>query len=347
MMSKPPTSKDNTSNERCEHKNFKMLIRTEVRRLAFDVGTNTVTGVVVRPTGGGAEQKIKLKPGGRVVLAAGSVASPAILLRSKVKLGREAGHLTDHDILYRAVSFKYLKPEYRDEVGSMKLQTYFLMGTRNRRFGLANMSIHASSFLPRANVVDKNLPQMIMAFILPCPLERSCEITLDGTEPKVVMNRTQEYDQDDRKHYLKRMEEIMKIAICTIEKNLKVKFVDEDRPGDYLSYLELGGVAHELGTLPMPGHCLTETGSVDENLKLADYNGVYVCDLSIFPMSPESNPSLTLAALSLRLSRHLVPRDKPRFGSEHDLGRQPFWRDDQGLGVELWRRCSTGVGTQG
>ncbi|KAG9005325.1 hypothetical protein FRB94_001616 [Tulasnella sp. JGI-2019a] len=147
MMSKPPTSKDNTSNERCEHKNFKMLIRTEVRRLAFDVGTNTVTGVVVRPTGGGAEQKIKLKPGGRVVLAAGSVASPAILLRSKVKLGREAGHLTDHDILYRAVSFKYLKPEYRDEVGSMKLQTYFLMDTRNRRFGLANMSIHASSFL--------------------------------------------------------------------------------------------------------------------------------------------------------------------------------------------------------
>ncbi|KAG9002995.1 hypothetical protein FRB94_001617 [Tulasnella sp. JGI-2019a] len=171
-----------------------------------------------------------------------------------------------------------------------------------------------------------------MAFILPCPLERSCEITLDGTEPKVVMNRTQEYDQDDRKRYLKRMEEITKIAICTIEENLKVKFVDKDRPGDSLSYLELGGVAHELGTLPMPGHCLTETGSVDENLKPADYNGVYVCDLSIFPMSPESNPSLTLAALSLRLSRHLVPRDTNR-----DLDPSTIWVvNHSGEMIKVW-----------
>ncbi|KAG9005341.1 hypothetical protein FRB94_001632 [Tulasnella sp. JGI-2019a] len=316
MMSKPPANNDPTSNERSEHKNFKMLLETEVRRLELDATTKTATGVVVRPTGGGTEKTIKLKAGGRVILAAGSVASPAILLRSGVKLGREAGHITDHDILYRAISFRYLKPEYREEVGSMKLQTYFKMGIRDHRFGLANMSIDASSFLPRAHSADKNLPQMIMSFILPCILESSCSVTLEGDEPKVVMTRTTEYTEEDRQRYLARMEEITKDAMKTIKSHLKVEFVNENRPGDYLSYLELGGVAHELGTLPMPGRGVHELYTIDENLKLAEYNGVYVCDLSIFPMSPEANPTLTLAALTLRLSRHLVPREKERIFAE-------------------------------
>ena len=34
---------------------------------------------------------------------------------------------------------------------------------------------------------------------------------------------------------------------------------------------------------------------------------MYACDLSVFPYSPAANPTLTLAALSLRLSDHLVP----------------------------------------
>ncbi|KAG9002989.1 hypothetical protein FRB93_011276 [Tulasnella sp. JGI-2019a] len=83
------------------------------------------------------------------------------------------------------------------------------------------------------------------------------------------------------------MEEITKEAIETIKSHLKVE------AGDFLSFLELGGVAHELGTLPMPGRSANGWYTVDENLKLADYNGIYVCDLSIFAMSPEANPTLT------------------------------------------------------
>ncbi|KAG9030682.1 hypothetical protein FRB95_003643 [Tulasnella sp. JGI-2019a] len=312
MMSRPPASDDPAGNERAEHVNFKMLLRTEVRKVELDTATKTATGVIVRATGGGPEKTIKLKAGGRVVLATGSVASPAILLRSGVRLGKEAGHITDHDILYRSVSFRYLKPEYRDEVGPMKLQTFFLMGTRDRRFGLANMSIDASSYLPGAKSSEKNLHQMIISFMLPCALEPSCSITLEGDEPKVVITRSQEYNQEDRRHYLKRMEDVTKSAISTMEKYLKAEFVDEDRPGDYLSYLELGGAAHELGSLPMPGRGRNELHSIDEDLKLCDYQGIYVCDNSIFPMSPAANPTLTLAALSIRLSRALVARDRQR-----------------------------------
>ncbi|CUA72927.1 hypothetical protein RSOLAG22IIIB_10398 [Rhizoctonia solani] len=306
MMSKPY----GPNNAPQEHKNFKMLIKTEVRKILVD-SAGTATGVVVTTAKGGQEQTISLKPGGRVILAAGSVASPAILLRSKLDVGTGAGQVTDHDILYRSLSFRYLNPERRQEVGAMKLQTYFDMGLLDGRVGLANMSIDASSFLPRGNTVDKNLAQMIMAFILPCPLEDKNSVTMVADEPRVKMIRTQAYSDSERQTYMKRMQDVMKHAFDAVEEHFKVEFVTDKLAKDTLSYLELGGVAHELGSLPMtspkrPNH------SIDENLKLENYQGIYVCDLSIFPMSPEANPTLTLAALAIRLSRFLHPRDHAR-----------------------------------
>jgi choline dehydrogenase-like flavoprotein len=66
---------------------------------------------------------------------------------------------------------------------------------------------------------------------------------------------------------------------------------------------DLGGVAHEVGTLRMSGD---GSGVVDDNLKHVAYDNVFVCDNSVFPASPAANPSLTLAALALRLAKHLA-----------------------------------------
>ncbi|WP_415854153.1 GMC oxidoreductase [Sinomonas sp. G460-2] len=66
---------------------------------------------------------------------------------------------------------------------------------------------------------------------------------------------------------------------------------------------DLGGVAHEVGTLRMAGD---GTGIVDADLKFLDYDNLFACDNSVFPTSPAANPSLTLAALALRLADHLM-----------------------------------------
>ena len=66
---------------------------------------------------------------------------------------------------------------------------------------------------------------------------------------------------------------------------------------------KLGGVAHEVGTLRMSG---TGSGVVDADLKFHAYDNLYACDNSVFASSPAANPSLTLAALSLRLAQHLT-----------------------------------------
>lgn len=71
-----------------------------------------------------------------------------------------------------------------------------------------------------------------------------------------------------------------------------------------LNQAGLGGVAHETGTLRM-GNGPAES-VVDTDLKFHGYQNLYACDLSVFPTSPAANPTLTLAALAIRLADHLA-----------------------------------------
>lgn len=65
----------------------------------------------------------------------------------------------------------------------------------------------------------------------------------------------------------------------------------------------IGGVAHEVGTLRMASG---GTGVVDADLKFLAYDNLFACDNLVFPASPAANPSLTTAALALRLAAHLT-----------------------------------------
>lgn len=71
-----------------------------------------------------------------------------------------------------------------------------------------------------------------------------------------------------------------------------------------------GTVHHACGTLRMPwksnrNASFNHDSVVDENLKVQGTNGVYVCDMSVMPISTAANTLRTLAGLALRLSRHL------------------------------------------
>lgn len=64
--------------------------------------------------------------------------------------------------------------------------------------------------------------------------------------------------------------------------------------------------SHQCGTNRMgldPGLSV-----VDPNLKTHDLDNLYISDASVFPTSAAVNPSLTVAALALRLGRHLQAR---------------------------------------
>jgi hypothetical protein len=71
-----------------------------------------------------------------------------------------------------------------------------------------------------------------------------------------------------------------------------------------------GTVHHACGTLRMPWKASRHTAFnsrsvVDENLRVHGTTGLYVCDMSVLPISTAANPVRALAGLALRLSEHL------------------------------------------
>lgn len=71
-----------------------------------------------------------------------------------------------------------------------------------------------------------------------------------------------------------------------------------------------GTVHHACGTLRMPWKANRNTNFnnesvVDEDLKIQGTTGLYVCDMSVMPISTAANPVRALAGLALRLSNHL------------------------------------------
>jgi len=234
---------------------------------------------------------------------------------------RNGLHITDHDIFAQSSAFTYNNPKNQEIVGGMKLQTHIKIKAtlpKISEIGLVNMSINASSFLPRQNTPENNAPVWIFAIIRPAKLNTLNTIALKDGEPVVLLNREKPFNPDDSD--LQPYKELTKHAKETLEKVLDITFIPGSGTAGKFKPLELGGVAHELGTIPMKGPSTSEAPYfVDENLKLRGYDGVYVCDLSVFPSSPAANPTLTLAALSLRLSRDtLLPRPDIAFTQDPD-----------------------------
>ena len=315
-----------------EHPDWKILINTEVRCIIWD--GKRAAGVVVRDSSGN-ETKIFLrkddkgKPAddSKVILAAGSVHSPAILMRSgltdALKLN-DGLHLTDHDIFAKAFTFQYKDPTMREKVGSMKIQSYARLQLKNKTsvLCLVNVAIDASSFLPRTlasteSFTTQDFPKLIVAYILPAPLDGKNTIDLVEGEPVLDAKRRPEFSNS--REDVAKLRELTKEIISIIKNRLDITLRPTDPVADnnwgddkFFKPLELGGVAHELGTIPMKsrnpdvdhGYALGD----DLGFLLEDRKGVYVCDLSIFPYSPEVNPTLTLVALALRLSRSIHPR---------------------------------------
>jgi hypothetical protein len=77
-----------------------------------------------------------------------------------------------------------------------------------------------------------------------------------------------------------------------------------------------GTVHHAAGSLRMPWYKGLDQlnkgptkGVVDENLQVNGTKNLYVCDMSVMPISTAANPVRALVALALRLSEHLAKQD--------------------------------------
>ena len=136
-------------------------------------------------------------------------------------------------------------------------------------------------------------------------------LNLPSPDPVIRVKRQDPHF--DERFQLELQELCTKIRDSTLD--LKTDLPDF-APAPRPSLLGIGVFSHEVGTMRMDGP--KGKGVVDNNLKVHGFENLFVCDLSVYPVSPPANPTRTLTAISMRLARHLVAKRLRKVGQQHD-----------------------------
>ncbi|PSB17785.1 hypothetical protein C7B76_09195 [filamentous cyanobacterium CCP2] len=242
-----------------------------------------------------------------VVLCAGTIESAKIALLSQLNdaSGKTGVGLTDHPIFFTHFVVPQESPFFSD-MDSCKL--LFQHREANTVAGAHpyNIILELGADFNQGRYVDDDLlarhremrgRNMLceIVFLLDAPLEEGNTLVQNG--PSAVKPLVQMQPSPVSGAVWNEMNDI---------KNRMLGWLQAlPLPGNNLDLNQagLGGVAHEVGTLRLgedPANSVVNT-----DLKFHAYENLYACDLSIFPTSPAANPTLTLAALAIRLADHL------------------------------------------
>jgi choline dehydrogenase-like flavoprotein len=241
-----------------------------------------------------------------VVLAAGTVESAKLAQLSGLNdpSGSLGQGITDHPIFFTHFALPAGAPLHRvDAAAKLLLQhknARVEAGTFHHRY---NLVLELGADFNQGRFVD---PEIFAAAVAARNGLMLCELVLLFDAPLVPGNAVMQQGPS----YVKPLVQMQEPPIAVAEWNeinaLRAAVLNQlgaiPLPGGNLDLVRapMGGVAHEVGTLRMGAQ-----GVVDENLKFRAYPNLYACDLSVFPSSPAANPTLTLAALALRLAEHL------------------------------------------
>lgn len=262
-------------------------------------GSGNATEVVCQDLVGNQERRYR---GRAIVLAAGSLESPRIALRSGLpdpngKIGRG---LTDHPAFF---SREYgLPPD--SEFGRLGDHAKIFMSHQQ-----ASLSQHGYNVevLINPKYWDVRHPDDDVR------KQRIDAITRSGVRLQFIFashlddeNRIQDFGPDVKAAVQVQANSSGRGLFDEVRglRNDILSFLHADpfNPNEGMHFGNEGTPHHAGGTLRMSGN---GTGVVDTDLRFEALSNLYVADNSVFPFIPAANPALTLSALSLRLADHL------------------------------------------
>lgn len=272
----------------------------------------------------GASVKLRAR---NYVLAAGALETPRLLLNSTSELW-PAGLGNSHDQVGRNLMRHYIdlyalfcghKVERNSHVKELAFNDFYMAD------GSKLGSVQSFGFLPPASILVQEMQQDMRldlgrlaaaAFGLVKPLVR---LALDQIFSRALIlastmedlpyrdNRVQlsgEAGADGRRrlqiHYTVREEEQARID------QMRSKMKQALRPRRYMQLQQADNnhrIAHACGTCRFGD--TPRDSVVDADHRVHGVRNLYIADSSVFPSSGGINPSLTIAALSLRLADHL------------------------------------------
>jgi choline dehydrogenase-like flavoprotein len=245
--------------------------------------------------------------GKRFVLAAGTIESAKLAQLSDLEDPNQkiGSGFTDHPIFFTHFALPAGQPLYRASDSSKTLSQHREARSDNFPYNLVielgadlNQGRYIDDQIYEAQVADRGQKMLCeLVFLLNAPLVNGNRVAQQGAsyvmpaltiQPAPVAQALAQDLQDKADQIIGALGGV---ALSNEDPVLKLN------PGG------LGAVGHEVGTLRAADD---GSGVVDENLKFLGYDNLFACDLSVFPSSPAANPSLTLAALAIRLADHLT-----------------------------------------
>jgi hypothetical protein len=260
---------------------------------------NRATAVICQDLQGSQQRRYR---GRRIVLAAGSLETPRIAMRSQLadpqqKIG--VG-LTDHPAYFsRSYALDPGSP-YAGFENHAKVMLYDKQATSSQHSYNVELLInpkywdvaHADDDVWKEQVGAEQRTMARLQFTFASPLDDRNSIRHYGEGQKLGVKVNRNFSGAGL------FDEVRDL------RNRVLGFLQAPHdPYEGMHFGNEGTVHHAGGSMRMSGD---HTGVVDEDLRMEGYQNLFVCDVSTFPMIPAANPSLTLAALALRLADRLA-----------------------------------------
>jgi len=267
----------------------------------LETAGNKVTGVVAYDLIARENRTFKAKT---VVLAAGTIESAKVALLSGLQdpSGKIGVGITDHPIYFTHFAIPKGSPFYSGVDCSKIVSQHQQISINSHAY---NIVLELGADYNQGRFVDHDI-------LVRHQKEKGdtmlCEIVFMFNSPLLETNRINQFGPSYVKPAIQMQPSVAAnpfLAEINAFKDQIIKLLGgTPLVGENLNLKPagLGGVAHEVGTLRMGEN---GKGVVDTNLKFSGYDNLYACDLSVFPTSPAANPTLTLAALAIRLADYL------------------------------------------
>lgn len=287
-----------------------------------------VTSLTLRSTADQKLHRIEIAQSGtRVILSAGTLCTARIALNSGLQLQNPlvGKGLIDHEVY----AVRFAKERVGDQAPPLYLQcminicgtTALLTVTMNANYLLSSGGNGATLPITQYMRMDgrildewsgfdlfKNQPEKLdtMQILLEyhATLDNDNEVLdIPAPEPAIRVRRRFTHTSEPFQVEMQNLATTIRDAFRNEPVTMPITPLPEP-PAPRMELLGFGVFSHEVGTMRMPSPT-DDDSVVDSNLKVNGFENLFVCDLSVFPVSTEANPTLTLAALSMRLSSFL------------------------------------------
>jgi choline dehydrogenase-like flavoprotein len=263
-----------------------------------------------------------------VIVAAGSIGSPALLLRSCIENKHIGRHLKLHPVttiggIYPEEVYSWqgvMQSAYSDEFGSLSGNYGYKLEVPPTHPGLIGLS---TSWYGARDYRERMAQAAHLATIIVLTRDRGeGTVTLDRTGEPVVDYVTSVFD---RRHLLHGMRQAARIHFAAGAKEVvslqnkrtqlkqpEVGRISEREWRNFDVQLERHGMgvnrlmmfsAHQMGSCRMGADPAQSV--LDGNCQVHGVKGLFVCDGSVFPAASGVNPMLSIMALAHRTSQYI------------------------------------------